>query len=218
MKKSHWIILSVGLALVLGTYIIPGTATQQAASPPLPFQVAVVDLAQVIRAHPGFTAAQAQLQEEVRQAGERFQARENEIMDLRRRIDGSGLRQGSAEHAQALDQFNLQMAQFEVDVQAQRRRFILRESQIMYDTHKDIKETIARYAQRVNIAQVTDYRDFDVDPANPESVAEDMDQRLVWFNQNLNITPFIIQQLYAERQMPVPPAIAERLRERLPIR
>ena len=205
MKKNYWIILGITLALALGVYVIPGTAQQQAAAPQLPFQVAVVDLAQVIRAHPDFLAAQAQLQEEVRQAAAHFQAARDQIEAEERRIQGMDLRPNSDEHQRLVADLTRRVADFEANFRAQHRRFALREAQIMYDTHRNIKDTIARYAQARNIAQVTDFRCFDVDPADPATVAEDMDQRLVWFSPQLNITPFIVQQLYADRphaQMP----------------
>ena len=205
--------LSVALAFALGVYVIPGTAQQQAAPPQLPFQVAVVDLAQIIRAHPQFLADQAKLQEEVRVAAAHFQAARDQIEAEERRIQGMDLRPNSDQHQQLVAELTRRVADFEASFRAQHRRFAMREAQIMYDTHKNIRETIGRYAQRVNIAQVTDFREFDVDPAIAETVAEDMDQRLVWFNPNLDITPFIIQQLYAERRMEVPHDVTTRMTE-----
>jgi hypothetical protein len=76
----------------------------------------------------------------------------------------------------------------------------------MYDTYKDIKATIGNYAAARGIAQVTDYREFEPNPADPQTVAEDMDQRLVWYNKNLNITEVILKDIYAVRKLPYPPA------------
>ena len=217
MKKKHWIILSIGLVIALGIYVIPGTA-QQPAQQPVPFQVAVVDLAQIIRSHPEFNARREALEAELRTAGAAFQQRQEAIEQAQRALNGGPLRVGSPEHQREFDNLAAQVAQLEADFRAQHRRFALRESQIMYETHKNIRDTIGRIAMAGNIAQVTDFRDFEVDPAIPESVAEDMDQRLVWFHPRLDITHSVIQQVYADRQMPIPPAIAERLQQRLPIR
>jgi hypothetical protein len=77
----------------------------------------------------------------------------------------------------------------------------------MYDVYKDIKTTIGRFATARNIAQVTDFRDFEPNPADPQSVAEDMDQRLVWFNPMLNVTQHIIHELqtsFTQRNPGVP--------------
>jgi hypothetical protein len=78
----------------------------------------------------------------------------------------------------------------------------------MYDTYQDIRAIIGRYAMARGIAQVTDIREFEVNPADPQTVAEEMDQRLVWFNPTLNITQQIIGEVYAThgRTMPAPTA------------
>jgi Skp family chaperone for outer membrane proteins len=220
MKKNHWILLSIGIALAFGIYAIPAI-TQQPGQPPAtqrPFQVAVIDLAQVIRAHPDFSRRQNELQEQVRTAEAEFQRRQEGIEQSRRALEQSGLRAGSPEHQRAFDQLASQVAQFEADVRAQHRRFALMDSQIMYDIHTDIKKTIERVATAGNIAQVTDFRDFEVDPANPQSVAENMDQRLVWFSPGLNITNTIVMQVYADRRMEVPAEMMAKMQAGQPIR
>ena len=211
MKKNHWIMLSIGLAFALGFYVVPGITQappqQQSA---LPHQVAVVDLAQIIRAHPGFMQQQEALQAEVRQAEAHFQQRQDELEEKQQGLRRSTLNVQSPEYQQALDTLTREIAAFEADVRAQHRRFTLRNSQIMYETHKDILMVIGAFAQRNGFAQVTDYRFMEVDPGNPESVAENMDQRLVWFDPRLNMTNFIIHGLYTSKGMQVPAAIAER--------
>ena len=211
--------LSVGLALALGIYAIPGI-TQQA--PPqqaaLPYQVAVVDLAQIIRAHPDFRSKREALEQEFERIMQGMQAEHTAIEQARRALDATGPRAGTLEHQQAFEQLASRAAQFEASLRAQQRRFALRESQLMYDTHKDIKEMIGRVATAGNIAQVTDFRYFEVDPTIPETVAEDMDQRLVWYNPRLNITNSVIQNIYHARNIQIPEAIQAAMREGRPIR
>ena len=220
MKKTHWITLIVAITLALGIYVLPSIAQQQGAPPAAqrPFQVAVIDLAQVIRAHPDFTAKQTALQEKVKTAEATFQTKQDAIEQDRKRMESSNFRPGTPEHQQMFDELAKRVAQFEAEARAQQRRFALENSQIMYDTHNDIKATIERVAVASGIAQVTDYRVFESDPADPSSVAEDMDQRLVWFNPQLNITNAIIQNIYAARQMQIPAAIAEAISKGQPIR
>jgi Skp family chaperone for outer membrane proteins len=205
VKKNHWITVVVGIAIVLGIYAVPAVTQQQAQqAAQMPFYVAVIDVAQVIKAHPDFVQKQTALGEQVKAAEAEFQKRQEFIAGKQKALEASPHRPGSAEHQRALDEIHNLLADFEKDAKAQQRRFALANSQIMYDTYQDIKATIGRYATANNIAQVTDYREFEPNPAQPETVAEDMDQRLVWFNQRLNITQFIISQLYAARNLPMP--------------
>jgi Skp family chaperone for outer membrane proteins len=207
VKKNHWITLIAGIAIILGIYSIPATSQQAApAAPSLPYLIAVVDIAQVIKAHPDFQAKQNALQNKVKDAEAKFQVRQEAIAKKQRDIDALGLQPNSPERQRYVDGIANDMAEFEKDAKILQRQFAMENSRIMFDTYKDIKGTIEKYATARGIAQVTDYRDFEVNPDVPETVAEDMDQRLVWYNRNLNITQFILKDLYTARNLPYPPA------------
>ena len=204
MKKNHWITLTVGIALVLGIYAVPAVTQQQPAQQPTPNLVAVIDVAQVIRLHPTFMEQQEALQTRIRHAEAQFQQRQEAITARQRALEASPHRPGSPEHQQLLDGIVNEAADFERDVRTQQRRFALDNSRIMYDTYQDIRATIGRWAMARGVAQVTDIREFEVNPADPQTVAEEMDQRLVWFNPSLNITQQIIGEVYAAHGRPVP--------------
>ena len=210
MKKIHWVTLTIGIAIVLGIYAIPAiTQTQPAAQQSAtPFYVAVIDVAQVMRQHPIFMERQAALKTQIDQAEATFKQRQEGIEGKRKALEGSQLKPGSPEYQQQLDNIANEMADFERDARTLQRRFALENSKIMYESFQDIKAAIHKYATARGIAQVTDYRQFTPDPADPQSVAEDMDQRLVWFNPSLNITQQIIGEVYAARglQPPAPQA------------
>ena len=198
--------LIVGTAIVLGTYVVPGVAQQPAQPPasPLPSLVAVVDVAQIIKSHPEFVTKQEGLKTQVQRAEATFQARQEEIQKRHKAMESGPHRPNSPDHQRMLEEITRDMAQFEADAKSQQRRFALENAKIMYETYKDIKNTIERIATASGIAQVTDYRFFEVDPSDPNTVAEDMDQRLVWFSPRLNITNTVIQQIYKDRNLPLP--------------
>ena len=213
MKTNHWITLSIGIALILGIYAVPAITqpAQQAAQQTTPFYVAVLDVAQVIKAHPDFMQRQAGLQEAVQKAENEFKKRQEDIAEQQKRLEASNFKPGSPEYTRDLEKITNAVADFERDARNQQRRFALDNSRIMYDTYQDIKNAIDNFARANNIAQVTDYRNFQVDPADPTTVAEDMDQRLVWYNPNLNITQKVVQQIYASRGQQVPAAVMQAL-------
>jgi Skp family chaperone for outer membrane proteins len=203
VKKSQ-ITLIVGVAIVLGIYAVPAISQQAQQAPQIPNLVAVLDVAQVIKAHPDFVARQGQLAEKVKNAEATFQKRQEAIAGKQKSLEASPHRPGSPQHQQSLDEIANELADFERDAKTEQRKFALENSKIMYDTYQDIKATIGKYATARGIAQVTDYREFEANPAEPQSVAEDMDQRLVWFNPQLNITRVIIGEIYAARGMQPP--------------
>jgi len=208
VKKNNWITLTIGIAIVLGIYAVPALTQQQqqAAPPATPFYVAVIDVAQVIRQHPDFMQRQAGLKAQIDQAEAAFLQRQEAIGAKQKNLEASPHRPGSPEYQQVLESIASDVADFERDARTQQRRFALENSKIMFDTYQDIKATIGKYATARGVAQVTDYREFEPNPVQPETVAEDMDQRLVWFNPALNITRAIIGEVYAARGMQPPPA------------
>ena len=198
VKKTHWITLTAGIAIVLGIYTVPAiTQTQPAAAPSVPYLVAVIDVAQVIKSHPDFVTKQNALQEEVKRAEAEFGDRQKIIANKQKGLEG--LKNNTPEYQKLYEEIANDLAEIEKDAKARQRRFILANSQIMFDTYKEIKGTIEKYASARNIAQVTDFREFEVNPADPNTVAEDMDQRLVWYNKRLNITNYILEDIYAVR-------------------
>ena len=206
MKKNHWITLTIGIAIVLGIYAVPAITQAQpaAATAQTPYLVAVVDVAQIMRQHPVFMEQQAALKGRIDQAEAVFKTRQEAIANKQKQLEASQLRPGTPEYQRAFEDISNEVADFERDARTQQRRFALENSKIMYDTFQDIKATISKYASARGIAQVTDYREFVVDPADPQSVAEDMDQRLVWFNPMLNITKYIVTEVYAARGLQPP--------------
>ena len=203
VKHNRWTILVVSLVAV--GYFVSQAATQtQQGAAAFPYLVAVVDVAQLIKNHPDFKTKQDALQAEMLRKEADFKQKQEAILKKEQGFAAAGLRAGTEEHEKAVNAIQSEYAEFERDVKAEQRRFALRNSQIMYDTYKDIKAEIQRFATAKGIAQVTDYRMFEPDPAIPQTVAEDMDQKLVWFDTRLDITYNIITQLYAARQLQPP--------------
>jgi Skp family chaperone for outer membrane proteins len=185
-----------------------GGFVSQAAAQGLPNFVAVVDLAQLIKEHPDFRGKQEDLQKEVQAEEAKFRARQQQIADKDKALQNSGFKAGTQEHQKLVDEIANEYADFEKNVKTMQRKFALANSRIMYDTYQDIKKVIGTFAKQRRIAQVTDYRFFEVNPAEPQLVAEDMDQKLVWFDDQLNITELVINELYTSKGLQRPPKSA----------
>ncbi|MDR2754151.1 MAG: OmpH family outer membrane protein, partial [Planctomycetaceae bacterium] len=201
MKQTCWMTLFVAL-MTVGGFISQATAQG------LPNFVAVVDVAQLIKEHPDFRTKQENLQKLVQAEEAKFRARQQQITDKDKSLQNSGFKPGTKEHQNQVDEIANEYADFEKDVKAMQRKFALENSRIMYETYQHIKKVIGTFAKQRRIAQVTDYRVFEVNPAEPQLVAEDMDQKLVWFDEQLNITEFVIDALYADLGKQRPPKTA----------
>jgi Skp family chaperone for outer membrane proteins len=198
VKQTCCTTLIVSLCLAFGGFV------SQASAQGLPQFVAVVDVAQLIKEHPEFRSKQETLQKEVQGEEAKFRARQEAIVAKDKALQNTGIKAGTPEHQKAIDEIASDYADFEKDAKSMQRKFALKNSQIMFDTYQDIKKVIGEFAKARKIAQVTDYRMFDPNPAEPQSVAEDMDQKLVWFDPQLDITDLVINQLYAARGLQRP--------------
>ena len=198
MKHNRWTVF-------VASFVAVCLVASQTAAQGLPNLVAVVDVAQLIKRHPEFKGKQDILQNEMLAKEAYFKEKQEKIAAKERGFAAQNFKPGSPEFQKATDEIQNDFAEFEREAKAEQRRFALKNSQIMYDTYKDIKTEIGKFAKAKGIAQVTDFREFDPDPAIPQTVAEDMDQKLVWFDPQLNITEHILLQMCTARGVPVPP-------------
>lgn len=204
MKQTHRFVLFLALGILFGGASQLAAQQQAAAQQAPPYFVAVVDLAQLIKTHPEFSQKQEALRNKMIAEEAKFKSRQEGILNKEKQLQQSSFKPGTKEHQDQVDDIAGLYADYEKDVRSIQRRFQLESSQIMYETYKDIKLTIERYAKARRIAQVTDHRFFEANPAEPQSVVEDMEQRLIWFDESLNITKYVIAQMYLDKQLQVP--------------
>ncbi len=202
MKKTHFPLFFVTLCLTVG--FASGFAVPASAQQALPQYVAVVDVAQLIKEHPEFTAKQQALQAVVQAEETKFRARQQELADQEKKLAASPHKAGTPEHQALLDKIQNDYADFDKEARLMQRKFAIENSKIMYETYRDIKNVIGQFAKTRGIAQVTDFRQFEVNPADPQTVAEDMDQKLVWFDPMLNVTEHVINELYTSKGLTRP--------------
>ncbi|MGL4594990.1 MAG: OmpH family outer membrane protein [Thermoguttaceae bacterium] len=210
MKKTIFV---AAFGLLLGVLVYQlnaqqpaAPAAQQPAAPPV--FVAVVDVAQLIKAHPQFQQKQDALQSQVQQEEARLMAKRNAIADQEKKLTASSLKPGTPDYDRETETIQNAYTEFEKEARNANRRFGLESSKIMYETYQDIKREIGEYARARRIAQVTDYRMVEPNPAEPQTVMEDMDQKLVWFDSQLNITDVIISSMQKRFGAPATTATA----------
>lgn len=211
MKKTCWTILFVALCFTIGGLVSQVGSQNPAAG--VPQFVAVVDVAELIKAHPEFKVKTKNLQDRMKAEEEGLRVKQAEIEKKELALQNSNYKPGTAEHTRQLEAIQNEYIEFEKVFKSKQRAFAMENSEILFDTYQDIKREIGAYADQRRIAQVTDYRMFVPSPHEPQSVMEDMEQKLVWFNVSLDITPYIVDQIYQRRgQAAAPKEIKDELR------
>ncbi|HBT78270.1 MAG TPA: hypothetical protein DEB39_15405, partial [Planctomycetaceae bacterium] len=195
------VLVSVFSIAAYGQQPAAGTASQ---APP-PYRVAVLDLAQLVRNHPQFKGKMDTLQKELTETDARFQEQQKAIRAEAQQLEalsGTTIKPGSDEHTKRADALQAKMVALDVEAKKAQRNIALKNSQIMYDTFMDIRREIEAFAVPYGIAQVTDYRQMEVTPTDPQSVAEEMEQRVIWYNKTIDVTEHVLQALCKTHNAP----------------
>jgi Skp family chaperone for outer membrane proteins len=203
VKRTNWIplvvVLILGFAGVVSSVANAQTAT--AAAQPRPYQVAVVDIAQLIKNHPDFTAKQEELQKFAKEKEVEFEARKQKIQEREKTLTGLKLTPGTPEHDKAVAEITTLVTDLDKDVKIAQRKVMTENSIILHNVYKEIRDEIGVVAKAAQIAQVMDYRPIEATPADQNSVAAMLEQSLIWHDDNLDISQAIVNRLYQKRQI-----------------
>jgi Skp family chaperone for outer membrane proteins len=175
------------------------TAATTATRPPVPYQVAVVDIAQLIKYHPDFESRQKGLQELAQQKDKEFSARKTEIEQRRATLAAHNYQPGTKEHDDYVSEITMKGTEFDKDLKLTQRKLVTENSKILYEIYKEVQEEIAVVAKGYKIAQVMDYRSIEAAPNEPQSVAAMLEQNLIWYDDALDISQAIMNRLYEKR-------------------
>lgn len=217
VKRTNWIPLVVVLVLgfagvvtsVASAQTGATTATAAAQPQPRPYQVAVVDIAQLIKNHPEFIAKQEELQKFAKSKEVEFEARKQAIADREKTLTGLKLTPGTPDHDKAVAEITTLVTDLDKDVKIAQRKVMTENSIILYNVYKEIREEIGVVAKAGRIAQVMDYRPIEATAADQNSVAAMLEQSLIWHDDNLDISQYIVNRLYQKRQIAKIPDLKE---------
>ncbi|MDR1289921.1 MAG: OmpH family outer membrane protein [Planctomycetaceae bacterium] len=205
VKRTNWIplvvVLVLGFAGVVSSVANAQTGAAAAQPQPRPYQVAVVDIAQLIKNHPDFTAKQEELQKFAKNKEVEFEARKQKIQEREQTLSGLKLTPGTPDHDRAVAEITTLVTDLDKDVKIAQRKVMTENSIILHNVYKEIRDEIGVVAKAGRIAQVMDYRPIEATPADQNSVAAMLEQSLIWHDDNLDISQYIVQRLYQKRQI-----------------
>lgn len=183
---------------------------QQQAAAQIPYRVAVVDLAVLIKQHPLFELKMQEFQKKVTMADEELQKRHNVIRAEAVKLEGmkDTIKPGTQPYVERADKIAADMAQLEIEAKKRQRDFILENSQIMYDIFMDVRGEIGTFVENRGVAMVVDHRKIEVSPNDPQALSEEMDKNAVWVHPHVDLTAAIQGRLAEKYKNIVPPPVA----------
>lgn len=190
MKRT---ILPILLAAVfVGSALVPAAHAQRPAAP----EVGLIDLNYVFKNHVGYKSAKAELQAAVDMAQLDIKTRQEKLKQMQMKLQEST--PGSPDFKTLETQLTKELADLNLSVQLERKRFIEREAQMAYDLYKQVRDEVANYCRQNGIRLVMRFNGEPLDMSKPEQIAEQLNRNVVYHESTIDITPVILQRLNSQ--------------------
>lgn len=171
--------------------------------------VALIDLAVVFENHPAFKARLAQLKQDADglQASvlQQRQALVKEQENLRLLYQP-----GSKEFKEKEKELAVKATQLEVDSNDRMRELMIQEAQLHYSVYSEVNKLVDEYCTQFDIRLVLRFNSTAVQPDKPESVMQQVNNAVVYYNPAKDITAAIVQRVSQVRGAAANPGLQPR--------
>jgi Skp family chaperone for outer membrane proteins len=192
---------------------IPGGARPPAGPPaavaPAPAvagtSVAVIDVAYIFKNHVRFNRQMNDMKGDI----EAFDAvMRDEAQKINKKQEAmAAFNPASAEFKKADEDIAHLKSDFQIKAQAKKREFLEQEAKVYYGIYREVEDAVAMFAQRNRIGLVLRYTGDEMKPDDRASVLQGVNKPVV-YQDRLDITQHILNQLNAGATMPSPGATA----------
>jgi outer membrane protein len=133
------------------------------------------------------------MKNDVKQAEETVNAEKTKILQAEKARDEFA--KGTQDYRLRDEEVTRAKAELAVKVQSQRNDFLQREAQIYNTVYQEILQATDYFCRQNNIDMVLRFNADQVDPNRPDTVLAFINRPVVWYQQYLNITPNILNDL-----------------------
>ncbi len=209
--RARWQI-AYGLALLAGVWANTPLASavfaaERRLSQSAPSGVAVLDMGEVLRRHPGLKAELAELRADAARADELLKRRREELAGLARKLEG--LKPDTPEHKSLKQQLATQQAALDLDSRLQQKELAQREARLYQQYYARVMELVADYARDHQLAVVLRADRTPAKRPSPGEASGTLPQAVLWNDAAADITEEIIQRVLDQEAAAHPPVKAE---------
>jgi Skp family chaperone for outer membrane proteins len=193
VKQSHrWAILAAAV-LSFGYLISLAVAQQGPVRPGAGPHVALLDVSYIFKNHARFKDMMQGMKADVERAEAHVKSERDAIGKL---AEGLGnFRKGTPDYKQMEEELAKRQADLSVQVTLQKNEFLQREATIYHNVYEEILQATDYYSKQNGIDMVVRFNGDPVDVQRPDSVLAHINQQVVWYQKNMDITPAILQEL-----------------------
>lgn len=191
MKKSHyWAMLATVVSLCCPVSAALGQAP---AAPSGGTRVALLDVDYIFTNHVRLKGMMEDLKREMQQA-QAWSKQQYEAL-TKQKEDLQNYQKGTPQYKQMEEELASRQAQFNVQMQLKKKELFQREAAMFNNVYQEILQATDYYCKQNGIDIVMRFKGDSVDPQQPESIAGFIQRPVVWYQQGLDITPIILQDL-----------------------
>jgi Skp family chaperone for outer membrane proteins len=188
------IVLSIGYAnfSAMAQTLPPRTPVTRAAARPVT-PVVLLDVSYIMKNHKRRKAMMEQMKVDMQRATAEAKSQSDTIRKLVERL--KGIKPGTPEYKTGEAEALRLKSELDIKMQLQKREFMQREAKILYNVYQEIKQEVNYYATAKNVSMVVQFNGDKVDKDNPQDIIRGINQSVVWYSKNLDITPIILNRL-----------------------
>jgi Skp family chaperone for outer membrane proteins len=195
VKKSH--LLAALAASILwwasaGPQALGQAVPARTAAGPASGTVALVDINYIFEKHARFKTMMNDLKADVERAEQEIQQKRD---GLQKRLQDLERYRGTADYKRMEQELAKENGDLAVEMQLKRKEFVQREARIYYTVYQEILQEIEYFCNAQGIDMVLRFSGDPVDVEDPNKVLARMNQDVVWYSKDRDITGYILQAI-----------------------
>jgi Skp family chaperone for outer membrane proteins len=191
----------------VGAAAAPRPAVTAAPSAPTGTNVAVIDVALIFKKHNRFNAAMQDIKKDIEDFDTFVRGEQTKMKGLAEQLQT--FKQGSLEYKQKEEEIARLTSEMQVKIGLKRKEFLEQEARVYYHVYREIEQSVQNFAIRNRIGLVMRYNGDDMKEDDRASVLQGVNRAVV-FQQNLDITQFILDDLNRGTVAPTTPSSTPR--------
>lgn len=156
-------------------------------------KMAIVDVARILKDHPGIKAQMEKIETELKNFDASFKAKneelKNEVAVLKELVPGT------PDYVKQEEKIAQLESRGKLDFQRRRKELIDAEAQIFHDNYKLISQMVTSIAQANKVNIVFRYNSEEMDLADKDSLIRGVMKNIVYHDPSLDMTPIVMQML-----------------------
>lgn len=187
MRSSLNAAIAFGL---LAASVLPTAASAQDSSP---HKIAVVDVARILKDHPGIKAQVEKVEQDLKNYDAQLSSKRDELKQAVEQL--KTFNPGTPEYTDHEEKVAQMESRLRLDMNRKRKELVDAEARIYFENYQMISDTVQKIAEHNRIDLVLRYNGEEMELAKQESVIRGVMKNIVYRSDRLDMTDAVMQVL-----------------------